>query len=128
MSRLVLKELSYKIVGLLYKVHGEIGRYGREKQYGDLLEKLLQNERIEFKREHPVEIGDRKSNFVDFYIEDNLLLDLKAKPFITKEDYYQMRRYLEASKRELGLIVNFQQRYLKPKRILNSKIRGIRIN
>ncbi len=123
MANIVLKELSYKIVGLLYKIHQEIGRYGREKQYSDLLEKFLQNNKIKFKREYPIKIADKKSNFVDFYIEDSLLVDLKAKSFITKEDYYQMRRYLEASKKELGLIVNFRQKYLKPKRVLNPKMR-----
>ena len=50
------------------------------------------------------------------------LIDFKCKPFITREDYYQMRRYLETIRRELGLIVNFRNKYLKPKRVLNTKI------
>ena len=123
MAKLILKELSYKIVGLLYKVHRQLGRYCREKQYGDLFEKLLQKENMKFKREYPLELAERKSNFVDFYIEESLLVELKSKPFITKEDYYQMRRYLEVIKKELGLIVNFRNKYLNPKRVLNSKIK-----
>jgi len=124
MAQLILKELSYKIVGLLYEVHRQLGRYCREKQYGDLLEKLLQRENIRFQREYPIELAEKKSNFVDFYIDDSLLIELKSKPFVTKEDYYQMRRYLEMIKKELGLIVNFRNKYLKPKRVLNSKMKN----
>ena len=122
MAKLVEKELSYKVVGLLYKVHQELGRYCRERQYGDLFEKLLENEGIKFSREYPIELADRKSNFADFYIEDSILVEFKCEPFITKEDYYQVRRYLELLKRELGLIVNFRNNYLRPKRILNTKM------
>jgi len=53
------------------------------------------------------------------FIEDKVLVDLKTKPFIEKEDYYQMKRYLVASGKKLDLIINFRQKYLAPKRILN---------
>jgi hypothetical protein len=43
---------------------------------------------------------------------------MKAKPFILKDDYGQMQRYLQALNLELGIIYNFRDRYLKPKRIL----------
>ena len=43
-------------------------------------------------------------------------------PFITKEDYFQMQRYLHSAKMKLGLIVNFHSYYLYPKRILNSNV------
>ncbi len=122
MVKLIEKELSYKIVGVLFKVHKNLGRYCREKQYGDLFAKLLEEENIKFARECPIPIAGRKSNFVDFYIEDGVLVDLKSKPFVTKEDYYQMRRYLESINKELGLIVNFRNVYLNPKRILNTKM------
>lgn len=108
---------------MLYKVHQRLGRYCREKQYGDLFESLLRDENIKFDREHPIEIADRKSSFADFYIEDAIVVEFKCKPFIIKEDYYQMRRYLDAMKKELGLLVNFRNKYLKPKRVLNTRMR-----
>ncbi len=120
-NKIIQKELSYKIVGFLYKVHDELGRYCREKLYGGLLEKLCKENGIKYKREYPIIIEGKKSNFVDFYIEDALLLDLKCKPFITKNDYFQMKRYLELCNLELGLIVNFRNKYLAPKRVLNPK-------
>jgi len=62
-----------------------------------------------------------KGNKVDFYIEDLIIVDFKAKKFITKEDYIQMLRYLESANLQLGIIYNFRNTYLKPKRIINSK-------
>ena len=34
-----------------------------------------------------------------------------------------MQRYLTTYKKKLGIIVNFRQKYLKPKRVLNSKFK-----
>lgn len=42
-DKVVYKELSYKINGLLFKVHKDLGRYRNEKQYGDYFEQLLKN-------------------------------------------------------------------------------------
>lgn len=118
-KKLVEKELSYKIVGILYNVHKKLGRFLREKQYGDVLEIFLKDNHIEYKREKAVEVAERKSNFIDFCVEDKILIELKAKPFVTKEDYYQMQRYLNIENKELGFIVNFRQKMLQPKRVLN---------
>jgi GxxExxY protein len=54
-------------------------------------------------------------------VEGKIPVDIKAKKFITKEDYDQMQRYLEAADKKLGLIVNFRMTYVKPKRIINSR-------
>jgi len=120
-DKIVEKELSYKLGGIFFKIQGEFGRFCREKQYADVLEKELKNTGFNFEREYPIEMGDRKSNFVDFFVEGKILVDLKAKPFLEKEDFYQMKRYLEVSGLKLGLLVNFQDKYLKPKRVLNSR-------
>lgn len=122
-EKIIYKDLSYKISGILFKVHNELGRYCREKQYGDALEKLLKEENVNFEREKelPVPMIDNQyTNKVDFIIESKILLDLKAKSIILKEDYFQMKRYLDASGYRLGLIVNFRNNYLKATRVLKS--------
>lgn len=122
-DKIIHKDLSYRLNGLLFRVHNELGKFCREKQYGDALEKLLTQEKIKFEREKeiPIELVDNKyTNKVDFMIESKVLLDLKAKPVILKEDYFQMKRYLNASGYKLGLIVNFRNNYLKPTRVLKS--------
>ena len=42
------KNLSYIICGFCFEAHNKIGRFGREKQYGDLIEKFLEEEGISF--------------------------------------------------------------------------------
>ena len=118
--KLIYPELSYKITGVLFQIHNELGRYCKEKQYQEAIENLLKQAGLRFEREKKIPISPEiGGNQVDFLIEDKILLECKAKPFITKDDYYQILRYLKASKKKLGLLVNFRNRYLKPKRIAN---------
>src|SRR3989338_3626583 len=96
-EKIIHKELSYKITGLLFL------------------------EKIEFERERelPVPAIDNKlTNKVDFIVEDKIILELKAKPIVQKEDYYQTQKYLQASGHKLGLMINFRNKYLKPIRII----------
>jgi len=92
-----------------------LGRYCREIQYCDLLEKKFNEYNIANIREYVVKDA---GNRVDFLIEDKIILAAKAKKFILKDDYYQIQRYLQSLKKKLGLLVNFRNRYLKPKRII----------
>ena len=125
-GKVIFPDLSYKINGILFKTHNQLGNYCNEKQYGDLIEKLLRDNQIIFEREKilPVSFVGEKSgrNKVDFLIENKVVLEIKAKEVITKEDYYQLRRYLKAFNLKLGIIANFRLKYLHPKRILNSDI------
>ena len=122
MGRLVERKLSYIITGLCFQVHNQLGRFCREKQYGDKLEELLLHNEISHRREFEIAklITETPSgNRVDFLVEDKVVLELKAKRFITKQDYFQMQRYLQAADLELGMVVNFHHSFLKPKRVLN---------
>lgn len=121
-EKIVEKELSYKINGVLFEIRHELDRFAREKQYATLLEKKLKEKGIKYEREKKV--GDA-GDIIDFLIEDRVVIELKAKPALLREDYNQIKRYLNITNTELGLLVNFRDRYLKPKRILNSNVRSI---
>ena len=122
-NKVLHPELSYELTGILFSVHNELGRFCNEKQYGDGVEKYLKQRNMVYEREKILpasfagEIAGR--NKVDFLIEDKIILELKASRMLTKEDYYQAKRYLVALHKELGILVNFRQRFLTPKRILN---------
>lgn len=114
-NKLIYPELSYTIVGICFDIHNEIGRFGREKQYGDALEVSLRKLKISHKREFNT---GKAGNILDFIIADKLVVELKAKSMIVKDDYYQVQRYLQMLNIKLGLLVNFRNRYLKPIRII----------
>lgn len=59
---------------------------------------------------------------LDFLIEDKIVLELKAEPFINKEDFQQVMAYLKAKKLKLGILANFRGSKLVYKRILNSEV------
>jgi len=119
-------ELSYIIYGLFYKIHNQLGRFRNEKQYADAFEELLKENKINYVREFALPVsfkGEKKRrNIPDFILDDKIIIDFKAKRIITKEDYYQMRRYLTSYKKKLGILVNFRQPSLAPKRILNTEL------
>ena len=67
--------------------------------------------------------GEAKNrNIADFLVEGKIILEIKARATISREDYYQLRRYLSSSNCELGIIVNFRRRQLVPKRVLNTSL------
>lgn len=125
MANIVEKQLCYDITGLCFKVHKELGRFCREIQYASKLEELFKIGKWDYQREYEIKNlapDSPKGNKVDFVLKFKVLLDLKAKNYITKEDYFQMQRYLQAAGLEVGLIVNFRESHLKPKRVLNTKL------
>jgi len=114
-NKLIYQELSYTLVGILFSVHNELGQYAREKQYCDLIEDKLRLVKIPYKREFKIA---NSGNTVDFLVEDKIILETKSKRILTKEDYFQLQRYLQESKIKLGLLVNFRNKYIKPVRIV----------
>jgi len=124
-NKIVYPELSYQLTGIAYKIQNELGRFCTEKQYANAFEKELKRLKISYERERylPTLMGGENigKNWVDFVIAGTIAVDLKEKPYIERSDYYQMQRYLNLVNLKLGLIINFQNKYLKPKRILNSQ-------
>jgi len=127
-SKLVYPELSYKITGILFAAHNELGRFRNEKQYSDGLEGYLKKFKIKYEREEILpasfEQESKGRNKIDFLIEDKIILEMKAKRLLVKNDYYQTKRYLVALNKKLGLLINFRDKYIRPERILNSSVKN----
>ena len=124
MKEILHKELSYKINGILFRVHNKLGRFRNEKQYSDAVEEELKIAQIPYKQEFCLEKSFEGENInrnkVDFVIDDKIILEIKAKTITTKSDYFQSQRYLNSADYKLGILVNFRRQYLKPKRIINA--------
>ena len=116
----VEKDLSYLLVGIFFTIHKDLGRFARERQYCDALELELSKRGIPLGREHVVMVAGRPSNRVDFLVDGKIILEVKAKPFIEPEDYNQLKRYLHSAHVQLGIIINFREKYLHPRRVLRS--------
>ncbi|HVF69132.1 MAG TPA: GxxExxY protein [Xanthomonadales bacterium] len=126
MSNLVYPELSFKLVGILFEVHNELGNRYQEKYYQRAVEIAFKKQKIPYKKELEVSLTfDNESigkYFLDFLIDDKIVLELKVKPILTKTDYKQVRAYLNSSKLKLGILANFYGNSLEYERILNSKV------
>ncbi len=114
-EKVLYSELSYIITGILFATHNELGRYAREKQYGDIIELKLKEAKIPHRREAP--IAD-SGNILDFIIDNKIVLELKSVRIITRDNYRQIQNYLQQTQLKLGLLVNFRSEFLKPLRII----------
>ncbi len=122
-QKIIYPELSYKLNGIFYETQNTLGRFCRERQYCDAIETRLKNLHIPYEREKQLplkEVSNQNTNKVDFIADDLILIDAKAKRYITREDYNQMKRYLQAANKKLGIIVNFRENSIKPRRVINS--------
>ena len=118
-------ELTGKIIGCAMEVHRILGNGFQEVIYQRALGLEMTQQGLSFNREYEmkifykeVEIGTRR---VDFFVEEKVMLELKA--VIKLEDIHlaQAINYLEAYGLELGLLINFGARSLQFKRLANPR-------
>ena len=122
---LVYPELSYKIVGILFEVYNETGPGHQEKYYQKAIASALKDLKIKFKEQVKVDLKFRDEKvglyYLDFLIEDKIILEIKRGDRFSKHFFEQINAYLKASGLKLGLLANFSSSGLKFKRIVNLK-------
>jgi GxxExxY protein len=125
MSEKIEDQLTFKIIGCAMKVHNYLGNGFQEVIYQRALEIEFRKENIQYAREleMPIiyeeqEIGSRR---VDFLVENEVLVELKA--LIKMEDVHlaQGLNYLVAYKLDKGLLINFGAQSLEVKRLRHPK-------
>lgn len=116
-----------KIIGCAMRVHGALGNGFQEVIYQRALEIEMGLFGLGFAREMEMpifyrgeQIGTRR---VDFFVDDEVMVELKA--LINLEDVHlaQGINYLEAYNIKIGLLINFGSKSLQFKRLLNKKYR-----
>ena len=83
MSEIIYQELSYKLYGIFYELQNRLGRDLIEKQYSEAIEQLFKKYTIKYKREVEIPIKfeglEIKGNRLDFFVENLIPIDIKAK-------------------------------------------------
>jgi GxxExxY protein len=118
-------ELTSKIIGCAIEVHKYLGNGFQEVIYQRALDIEFRLQGISAQREFEMpltykgeDIGTRR---VDFFVEDKIMVEIKA--IIQLDDVHlaQAINYLEAYNLEVGLLINFGSRSLEFKRVMNKK-------
>jgi GxxExxY protein len=119
------KEITEKIIGSAMKVHASLGNGFQEVIYQRALEIELEEAHLRFAREFnmPVfykgrQIGERR---VDFFVEEKIMVELKAIIQLENVHLAQAKNYLEAYNMQVGLLINFGSTSLQFKRLGNAK-------
>jgi GxxExxY protein len=125
MADLVYSDLSYRIVGLLYKVFKDLGAGLQEKHYQKAIKLILQKENIQFLEQVRVELELYGCSigryYIDFVIDQKIVLEIKARPTFYRSDIHQVLSYLKQSGLKLGLLAKFGKDGVKVKRVLKGK-------
>ncbi len=119
------EEITRKIIAAAMKVHAALGNGFQEIIYQRVLEIGFAEAGLRFARElsMPIyyksqQIGERR---VDFFVEDKILVELKAIIQLENVHLAQAKNYLDAYNMEVGLLFNFGSISLQFKRLGNSK-------
>jgi GxxExxY protein len=119
------QELTHKIIGCAMKVHSVLGSGFQEVIYQRALAIEMEKQGLGFAREmemtifyEGVDIGTRR---VDFFVENNIMVELKAVSLLNEAHLAQAINYLEAYNLPIGLLINFGSKSLEFKRVYNTK-------
>lgn len=126
---LLYQDITYKIRGACFQVWKKFGGAFKEKIIDHSLQVELSQRGLEVESQKRIDIfykNKKVGTYVpDFVINDSVLLELKCKPFLTKEDDKQFWLYLKATNYKVGLLVNFGSTKLEIKRRVYDKARKI---
>lgn len=117
------EEVTHKIIGCAMKVHSTLGNGFQEVIYQRALAIEMEKQKLTFQREMEmkiyydgIDIGTRR---VDFFVENNIMVELKA--VIKLEDVHlaQAMNYCQAYNLPIGLLINFGAKSMEFKRVYN---------
>ena len=110
-----LKALATEVGQIAYGVHEYFGTGLLEKVYETALEHRLKKAGYKVERQKPLNVYDEDGfcvgeYLVDLYINDCLVVELKATAALAPEHYAQIINYLKIMDKPVGLLVNFGSR------------------
>lgn len=120
---LLYPELSYQINGVLFEVFRQLGGGHQEKYYQKAIEIGLKKAGMKFVSQKYVPLLFKGENvgkyYLDFLIEDKIVLELKRGKIVAVKNIDQVKGYLSSLNLKLAIIASFTQNGVVVNRILN---------
>lgn len=117
-------EITYKIIGCAMAVHRILGNGFQEKIYQRALAIEFDVVGLSAMREKEIDIFYKGFNIgtrrVDFLVEDNIIVEIKATTHLEPAHMAQAINYIEAFGFKIGLLLNFGCTSLQYKRVFKS--------
>ena len=114
------EQLTEKIIGCTYKVYNNMGFGYLESVYEKCLLIEFRNNNIAADSQVPIKVeyfGESVGNFVaDILVEDSIIIELKSVKNLNKAFEIQLVNYLVATKKDVGLLINFGEKKVEVKR------------
>lgn len=124
-NKIIYPELSYRIIGIVFEVFNDLGYGYLEKYYQKALEVAFRQAGVNFRAQCPYKILYKNEiigrNFIDFVIEEIIVLEIKKGDRFSKKYFDQVNSYLKVTGIKLAILVHFTSDGVKFKRILNIK-------
>ena|ERR1700685_3417943 len=107
-----INELCNVVRQTAYDIHVYLGNGHLEKVYENALAHRLRKIGFDVKQQHPLKVYDEDGTeigdyFADLFLDNRLIVELKAAKAIADEHVAQVLGYLKASRIEHGLLINF---------------------
>ena len=116
------EEESYKIRGACFDVWKQFRGAYKESIVDRALTIALEERGLDVESQKRIDIlfqGEKVGTYVpDKIINGIILLELKAKPFVSAIDFEQFWNYLKSSNYKLGFLINFSPHKLEIKRAI----------
>ena len=110
-------DITQKIISCAIEVHKILGQGLLERIYEEALAHEFDLRSISYTRQPVIELEykgkDVGHHRLDFLVEDNVILEIKAVEIMHKIFEAQLLTYLRASNKKVGLIINFNVPVLK---------------
>jgi len=116
-----VNSITEKIIGCSYKVSNSLGIGFVEKVYENALSHLIRKSGLKVIQQYPIKVefdGIIVGEFVaDLFVEDRVLVELKAVSALKDEHTAQALNYLRATGAEICLLINFGTTKIEIKRL-----------
>ena len=105
------EEFTHKIIGAAYQVFNQLGFGFLESVYQNAMAIELEESNLNVESEKPLKVyyGDKIVGdfYVDLYINEAVVVELKSVQSLNKEHEVQLVNYLNGLKKDIGLLINF---------------------